>query len=551
MQKDVIYIDTEDDITAIIGKVKDSKGRLVALVPPKRIGAIQSAVNLKLVHRAAESADKHLVVVTNNHALSALAANAGIPIAKNLESRPEMPEISAIEVDDNDIIDGNELPVGEHAKTAKGPGDGQPEAQDKGAAAVGNVGTAAIAAASSKIKSGKKAVAATAAKARTKVPNFDTFRKKLFIGIAAVVLLVGFLVWAVVFAPRAVITVRAKTSETALNSKVSAGVELATSLQEGTLKAELKTSTKDVSLPFNATGKKDVGEKATGTVKLSKLTPEAYTVPAGSQVTHQASGLVFVTAAAVTIPASQPCFPSFCAQSASVGIVAAESGAKYNGASGAATMSGANASISSATSGGTDKTVTVVQQSDIETVSGEVIKNSESDVAKKALIEQFGKDYIVITDSFKADAGDVKASPAVGQESTDGKGALTGKITYTLMAVPKTEVVKYLDAYFAQQIDGKPNQKVYDNGANGASLSSPVANGGVNVVTITTNGKIGPKIDENEVKEYAKGKKSGEIKVHVEAVSGVETADVSFTPFWVTKAPGDANKIKVEFKLNG
>jgi len=54
MQKDVIYIDVEDDITAIIGKVKASEHKIVALVPPKRIGAIQSAVNLKLVLRAAD-----------------------------------------------------------------------------------------------------------------------------------------------------------------------------------------------------------------------------------------------------------------------------------------------------------------------------------------------------------------------------------------------------------------------------------------------------------------------------------------------------------------
>ena len=60
MQKDVIYIDTEDDITAIIGKVKDSSQKIVALVPPKRIGAMQSAVNLKLVQRAAEQAGKRL-----------------------------------------------------------------------------------------------------------------------------------------------------------------------------------------------------------------------------------------------------------------------------------------------------------------------------------------------------------------------------------------------------------------------------------------------------------------------------------------------------------
>lgn len=547
MQKDVIYIDTEDDITAIIGKVKDSSGKVVALVPPKRIGAIQSAVNLKLVHRAAESAKKHLVIVTNNHALSALAGSAGIPVAKNLESRPEMPEISALEVDDNDIIDGNELPVSEHAKLADKSDE---EPQDKGAAAAGTMGTAAIAAASSKLESSKKAVAATAAKARTKVPNFDTFRKKMFIGIAAVVLLIGFLVWAVAFAPKATIIIKANTSETALNTKASAGVNLTTSLTEGTLKAEVKTATKDVSIPFTATGKKDVGEKASGTVKLSKLTPEAYTVPAGTQVAHKDSGLVFVTASAVTIPASQPCFPSFCAQSVNVGIAAAESGTKYNGASGAATVAGVTATITGATTGGTDKTITVVQQSDVDTVSGDVMKSSESEAAKKDLIAQFGKDYIVIAETFKADAEGVKPSPAVDQEATDGKGALTGKITYSVMAVAKSEASKYLDSYFAQQVDGKTNQKVYDNGADGLTLSNPVADGETSVVSVVTNGKIGPRVDENEVKEFAKGKKAGEIKAHVESVSGVESAEVSFSPFWVTKAPGDISKIKVEFKLN-
>lgn len=548
MQKDVIYIDTEDDITAIIGKVKDSSGKVVALVPPKRIGAIQSAVNLKLVHRAAESDKKHLVIVTNNHALSALAGSAGIPIAKNLESRPEMPEISALEVDDNDIIDGNELPVGEHAGVAA---RSEEEPEDKGAAAAGTMGTAAIAAASSKLESGKKAVAATAAKARTKVPNFDSFRKKMFIGIAGVILLVGFLVWAIAFAPRATITIKAKTSETALNSKASAGVNLTTSLTEGTIKAEVKSSSKDVSIPVTATGKKDVGEKATGTAKLSKLSQEPYTVPAGTQIAHQASGLVFVTESAVTVPASQPCFPSFCAQSVNVGIVAAESGAKYNGASGPATSAGVNATISSATSGGTDKTITIVQQSDIDTVSGDIIKSSESEAAKKSLIAQFGKDYIVIADTFKADAGAVRPSPAAGQEATDGKGALSGQIAYSVMAVPKAEAGKYLDAYFAQQIDGKTNQKVYDNGIDGLTLTNPVANGESSVVTVVTNGKIGPKIDENEVKEFAKGKKAGEIKVYAESVSGVESAEVEFSPFWVTQAPGDTSKIKVEFKIDG
>ena len=60
MSKAVIYIDTEDDITAIIDRVKESKSDIVALVPPKRIGVLQSIVNLKLLKRAAASSKKRL-----------------------------------------------------------------------------------------------------------------------------------------------------------------------------------------------------------------------------------------------------------------------------------------------------------------------------------------------------------------------------------------------------------------------------------------------------------------------------------------------------------
>lgn len=122
MNKDVIYIDTEDDITAIIGRIKDSKEKIVALVPPKRIGVLQSAVNLRLLTRIADSTNKKLVLITNNKALIALSATARIPIAKNLQSKPEFAEISALDVDDgDDVIYGNQLPVGDLERTVDKP----------------------------------------------------------------------------------------------------------------------------------------------------------------------------------------------------------------------------------------------------------------------------------------------------------------------------------------------------------------------------------------------------------------------------------------------
>lgn len=67
---------------------------------------------------------------------------------------------------------------------------------------------------------------------------------------------------------------------------------------------------------------------------------------------------------------------------------------------------------------------------------------------------------------------------------------------------------------------------------------------------MATTGEIGPKIDEAQVRQLAEGKNYGQIQQDLTALSGVNDAQTSFSPFWVTRAPDDPNKISVEFKLN-
>jgi len=547
MQKDVIYIDTEDDITAIIGKVRASDHKIVALVPPKRIGAIQSAVNLKLVQRAADQADKRLVLISSNPALTALAGSANIPVAKNLQSKPEVAEIPAIDIDDGeDVIDGSDM-----AATPKGPV--KPNLDDAIASADDNLGVAAAGAAPARPVRATPSGPRAAAGRGIKIPNFDKFRKKLFLIGAAVVLLIGFLVWAIAFAPSAKITITARTSDSSLNTLVKMGDSLTTSLRDGTVKSMTKTVKKDVSVPFTATGSKNVGEKATGTIKFSTTSQNGVTIPGGT--TFAVDGLSFKLDSTVTVPGATLSFScgGICPGTASGSLTAPEGGAKYNGAQGAATgaPSGVSASVPSATSGGTDKTATVVQQSDVDTVSNNILSSSDNDTAKKSLQDAFGSDYVVLDGSFKSDTSAVKPSPAVGAEADGGKGALAGSVTFSMVAVPKKELGTFLDAYFAQQIDGQNNQKVYDNGIKSVSFTNINAVDSGFTANITTNGKIGPKIDDKALKEYTKGKRLGEIQSYVQNINGVENVDIKFSPFWVNSAPNDVNKIHVEFKVNG
>lgn len=542
MNKDVIYIDVEDDITAIISKVKASDEKIVALVPPKRIGVLQSAVNLRLLARAADQSKKRLVVITNNHALMSLAASAGLPVAKNLQSKPELAPIAALEIDDgDDVIDGNDLPVGEHARM---PEDTAVDDVVAGAA----VSSAQLA---QPPKPGQVARAGRA-KSGAKVPNFNTFRKKLILGVGGGVLLIAFLVWATVFAPRATIVVAAKTSDSSVNAKVTVGDKLPTDLAKNTIRATKVTKTEKKTVDFGATGSKNAGEKATGTVKFSQQSQTSTTIPAGTQLSTS-GGLVFVTMGSVVVPASTiggSCFPTACPGTASVSVTAPEGGAKYNAASGSLSgaPSGVSAVLQNPTSGGTDRIVKVVTADDVQKAR-QALAEGDSNAVESQLKAQL-KNAKAIEGSYRADYTDVKPTPEVGAESESGNAVLSATVVHGMYGVADSELDKYLDAYLKKQLGSTRNQRVYDNGQEKSKFQDVANNADGAELTLVATAQIGPQLDETEIKRQSLGRKTGEIQETLQSIPGIDNVEVNYFPFWVSSVPGDEKKVNVQFKVD-
>lgn len=552
MNKDVIYIDVEDDITAIIGKVKAGREKIVALVPPKRIGILQSAVNLRLLQRAAQQDKKHLVLISNNQALSALAAAAQIPVARNLQSKPEIPEIAALSIDDDDdIIDGAQLPVGELERTG--------DATGMGTVAFTNPAIDAAVGANAAEETGRakppvagQAMARARVKSGVKVPNFNRFRKKLLLIGCGVVCLVGFLIWAIAFAPKATVVITARTTDSSMNAVVALDTASQTDLANKTLHATTQQVKKDVSIAFTATGKKDVGDKATGSVKIktdsTTILVSGLTVPAGTGI-QSSNGTTFVTDSAAVFAKGD----AGGLNGVTVGVTATASGTKFNGASGAASTSASgvtSVTFTGATAGGTDKTITVVTQDDLQKATDQLNGQDTSSI-KKQLASQFAGGVVSIDQSFKTDTSAVAATPAIDQESTDGKAVLAGSVHYTLTGVSKNEIDQYLNAYYANQLKGSKTQRVYDNGVKDVTFTNVTASTSGYGATMVATAKIGPTIDDTAIKNATKGKRFGDIQSTIEAIQGVDNVDVKFWPFWVNKAPDDIKRITVEFSLNG
>lgn len=536
MKKDVIYIDIEDDITSIIEKVKAAHEKVIALVPPKRAGALQSVVNLKLLQRTATADEKRLVLITNDRSLTALASGVQIPVAKNLQSKPELAPIAALAVDDEEVIDGDNIAVGDHAKsTPKTPEEKETLKAEQALAALE----------SEDAKPGDKKNKKTPK--GMKVPDFGRFRKWLFIGVIALILLIGFLVWAIVYAPRATVTITAKTTPVEVDLPLILAMDGETNIGSNTLRPDVQELKKTESVEFEATGEEEVGERATGRMTIRNSgDSDATRVPAGTR--FSSGDYTFTSDSAVSVPGARVSGGSIVAGEATVNVTAANIGADYNLPSRSYTTEASGVSARGGNmTGGSKRTIKVVSDGDVQAAQ-ERITEQDQEGAKRELRDQFTNGAVIIEESFGVHTGDPSVSPAVGEEAT--RATLEVETTYTMLSVKSDDVNQLLDATLATETEGREDQRIYDNGEDDLTFSDyEQSQGGSLSVRLKTTGQVGPNIEDDKIAEEVEGMRFGEIQQKIEAIRGVNNVETEFWPFWVTTAPS-ADKVKVEFVLS-
>lgn len=530
MKKDVIYIDTDDDITNIITKIKEGKERIVALVPPKRVGILQSAVNLRLLVRVAENSNKKLVIVTANKALTALAATVMVPIAKTLQSKPELVEPEgSVNDETDDIINGSDMPIGDLVDS--GTIKPTKTAED----VIETIDIEEFE--SPKEKKEKK-------ENTVKIPNFKSFRNKLLIGLFLVISASAFFVWAVKFAPFATIIVTTNTTTTPVSATVKLGGTESTNVSKNIIQTITKQVKKDLSIEFTATGSKDNGKKASGTVVLSinSMQSTKLVVEAGELIKFDDK--VFVVQNDIIIKGYVNDMGS------GSGIVFAEdNGDSYNTLPKKICSVVGNPNISCSSEKGMDggKTdiVAVVTAADVQTAS-QVIVDMPTVAEKSHLTKQFNNGEKVIMDSFTVDRSEAVSSPAIGEIVTD-KAKLTSATVYSLTAIAKSELQVFLRESVAKQITNKKTQRVQDDGFKNVVLSSYLKTDLATTVNVSANGKIGPSVDESYIYKIVKGKKFGDIQSILSRVDGIKDVEIDFSYFWVSTVPTDKDKVNIKF----
>ena len=574
MNKDIYYIEPEDDITDIINHLKSSKQKVIALVPPKKLSVLRSAINLKLITKTAKNLDKAVVIVTLDPVLMKLAAASGLPVAKNLQSRPVLPteykdvpvtkhsekqQISEINASEDETI--VEEPEEKSSNFSNSKSD---------SSSLAGKNTEVVASQKTKKQVVEDLDSSELAqqdnvkdddKKTKKIPSFESMRKWIVLGVALVIVAIIGGVWAFVFAPAAKIMVKIKTTP----DNFSENITFATSAdqavnKEGKILLESETLEKESTIEFTATGERNDGEKASGKLTLtanfsfstssaSPSNPDRISVPIGSAFAK--GNLNYLTISSTDFSwdgSTTSCTvrtTNTCQIRKTVDVVAFEGGTRFNidpVASGwQSSIDKVEAFNSSAFTGGTDKIVKIVTASDVEKAKAQA---SQLDEGKEELFAKVKETELKIDASYKKTLGSTTPTPAIGEVAAEGKAKLLAKITYQVNVLDKTAIEEYIRTLVSSRLG--EDQKIYEIGSLFVERFQENNAASAKLKAIV---KTGPEVTEKTVLDKSLGKKIGEVTTLIKSINGVSEVKVDTSFPWVRSIPDDINKVSVAITI--
>lgn len=545
--KETVYIDVDDEITHIIDKIKSSESSIVALVLPKRATTLLSLVNMKLLKRSADSAKKHIVLITTESSLMPLAGAAGVYVAKSLQSRPEIPRapVSVSEADIEDLDDGAEI-IDQSQSIGALSATKAVDADDDDIIEFDNISTDDL----DSLPGGSKAVDKKSKKPKKdkklKVPNFERFRLGIVLAVLAVILLIGGWFLAVVVLPKAKVTIATDTTSVVSSFDFTASTSLDSVDEAGRkLPAVAKETKKTDSEKGTASGERDEGTRASGKVTLSESCSSGFmtTIPAGTAVSS--GDLSYITQEKATL-SSPSGGGSNCVFSDTVKVIATANGEKYNLDKGKTLTVAGNNSVTAKTSndidGGTSKIVKYVTQKDVD-AAVERINKRQADTLKDELASGLTADNLfALKETFTSSEPKVQSSPGVDSEASEF--TVSYEVNFSMLGIKRSDLTQLIKDDVKDEVDLQ-KQSIIDDGIDSAVMKLNNAGADKALVSFRTSVVAGPELNEAEIKEAIRGKKYGEVESHIKSLKGVKDVTVDYSPFWVYSTPKATKKITI------
>lgn len=371
----------------------------------------------------------------------------------------------------------------------------------------------------------------------------------LIIPLVLLVVLIGFYA----LGRSATVTLGVNSKETEKSETVTLSESDPTNASDNTINVKFVTSTQDGKTTTAATGKKETGDKAKGTVTIfNSDTSGGKTISAGTVIVSS-NDLKFVTDKAVTVAsASGDIFSGTEPGKADIAVTAEKFGTNYNLPSNTKfTVEGSSeiaAKNDKAFSGGTKKDIKVVSQKDLDKLTKDLQENLKE--SAKADIEKQASGNAIVFPEFTAVEYDKKSfSKKLDEEANEV--SLTGTIAYEGVTYQKDDLVKYAKEKLAEDI---PSDMMIDEETVTGEASEIEQDDDETTAEVTVKASLVPKIDPEQIAKDIAGKSVKSSTAKLQGIPEVERVNIKVfinLPLLPNILPFSSEKIKVVVDKNG
>lgn len=530
-----IYLEPDEEVTSVIDKIRKTEFKDIILVVPKDASLLQSVVNLKLIKKQAENLSKNLSIITQDKVGRNLADKVGLATAAKVGQEPKIKE------------NNEDEPLAPASKAEEGPIESTDEVvykKDTKSPELADEELVVSEEEDSELGTGWSKKELKEKEPKNLMPKFPK-KKLLIIGIPVILII---LILGYIFLPRAKATIYVRAEKKPISVDISGEKDAKLDTDKALIPSQTIEATKETSKKYPATGKKNIGTKATGSVKIINTSPtDNISWTAGTRLYPEGkSDIIFRTGAEVNITPAQT--------SQTVSVEADQPGDQYNGFSNVVFYSvtlGSKPNIYTATSmggmaGGSNKEVTFVTQGDINTakdnLSKEAFDNAKTEFNKKT------ETLRVIEESKKEETLSATSNPAVNSEASEFN--LTTKVSIKALAYNMEDVDKIVKAEVERQY-GYAKQIVND-GVKKAEVeitSSDLATGKF-TATVKTDSYVASKIDQNQIKDELKGKSASKATDYIKEIEGIEESKFQFWPSFIKRFPRLKSNIYLSIQIS-
>lgn len=526
--EEILYLESDEEITSVIDKMKQAKSRRLALVVPREAIILQSVVNLKLLLREATNSGKEIVLVTTDKIGRNLASQVGLVVYDSVKDRrpqgkffqPPSPSPGAEEVIE---IDAREKPV--------------EQPRPKGV----------------HIHHFQKESPRTTIPWRPQITqeiNWSKTKKIIWSMLAVVALLL--LILAYFFLPKVSIKIQVRAENFAKTQDLQISSQEPTSLEKNIFAGNLIDLTQEKEEKFPATGKKNLGGKANGTLTLYNYwDSSAQDLEKGTK--FSASSKTYISKSSARIPGTSIRGGNIVPGTTTVEIEAENPGEDYNVKAGRFTIVGLEAvqqekiygQSSKDLSGGFSKEVNVISQGDFDQAKDKLSK-ALNEALNQELTEK-AQGLEILEKAIQIETIEVKSSAEVDTEASEF--TLKVKERLRTMIFDRSSFDKFVIEAMEKQV---PYDKMISLGPNDSILPTNIEPKYAHQVLnlkVEVTAKISSRVDTEKVKKDLLGKGKSTAEDYLNNLAGAIGFQMDFSPkFWLKRIPNYSRSLKVELE---